>query len=436
MLNVLPPIYPLSEDLLLLGIIPLASFHKKVDFFKENAYEVDDEHTFEARKQVRWGRIRDMIKSIADSNSFDFIQYNQTEQKYIVIDENAKRQQQGRFMKALATQRLMEQVSSLEKNVNRMTLGKKQEVTPTTKREVYTCVVDVTAFLDGLNKVKRWATQTLNVDRRSQGSILEVVVPLEVIDSLDDHKKGTSHMNMQARESIRFLDQKLLENGNRTDMPTSSFLRTQKVSEKLSDWNEAKSFWIGEESRSNVVDNLLSEEEEAKEEDEEEEEEEEDEEEEIVSDAESDDSSDGDLFQSRRRGGGSDSEESDLESASSDEEESEEENEAGEEYDYTESFEEEDQEDEAPYTFNDVPKGYRPVLSCLLYYHSKQQAREDNQPERLVLVTNDEDLAWWAELFGDPKTGKRLLIKTVNEWDQMVGKLDFEKVYDYSWKKR
>jgi hypothetical protein len=73
----------------------------------------------------------------------------------------------------------------------------------------------------------------------------------------------------------------------------------------------------------------------------------------------------------------------------------------------------------------------------LLYYHSKQQTRDDDrQPERLVLVTNDEDLAWWAELFGDSKTGKRLLIKTVNEWDQMVSKLDFEKVYDYSWKHR
>lgn len=180
----LPTTYPLSEDLSLLGILPLAPFHDKVDFFKESAYEVNDENTSEARKQVRWGRIRDMIKKIADSTSFDFIQYNQAEQKYSVIDENAKRQQQSRFMKALATQRLMEQVSSLEKNVNRMTLQnkkvneEKQQQQPK-KRDVYTCVVDVTAFLDGLNKVKKWANQTLNVDRRSQGSILEVIVPLE-----------------------------------------------------------------------------------------------------------------------------------------------------------------------------------------------------------------------------------------------------------------
>lgn len=184
----LPPTYPLSEDLSLLGLVPLYSFYRKVDFFKETAYEVDDEKSPEARKQVRWGRIRDMIKKIADSNSFDFIHYNQNEQKYSIIDENAKRQQQSRFMKALATQRLMEQVSSLEKNVNRMTLAGKrnssnnntsEETSDKKKPDIYTCVVDVTAFLDSLNKVKKWATQTLNVDRRSQGSILEVIVPLE-----------------------------------------------------------------------------------------------------------------------------------------------------------------------------------------------------------------------------------------------------------------
>jgi hypothetical protein len=39
-----------------------------VDYFKEQPYEVEGEHTFEARKQVRWGRIREWIKKMADSN--------------------------------------------------------------------------------------------------------------------------------------------------------------------------------------------------------------------------------------------------------------------------------------------------------------------------------------------------------------------------------
>ncbi|KAL7318939.1 hypothetical protein PS15m_002121 [Mucor circinelloides] len=436
-LNVLPPTYPMSEDLVLLGIMPLFSFHSHVDFFKETAYQVDDTKSAEARKQVRWGRVRIMIKKIADSNSFDFIQYNQNEQKYSVIDENAKRQQQSRFMKALATQRLMEQVSSLEKNVNRMSLGKRTKSNSSAsedtadmpiKRDVYTCVIDATAFLDGLNKVKKWANQTLNVDRRSQGSILEVIVPLEVIDVLDDYKKGTSHLNMQARESIRFLDQKLLESSNKTEAPTSSFLRTQKVTEKLADWSEAKAYWIGEESRSNVVDHLISD-------GEEEEEQAMDSDVDIESDNEST-SSNEDLFKPRRRGGDDDTEsESEVETDPddhSDEEETGEED-VAEEGSTFEEEEYEDEDEDVPYTLDDVPKSYRAILSCLLYYHSKQQARQDNQPERLVLVTNDEDLAWWAELFGNPKTRQRLLIKTVNEWDQMVSKLDFEKVYEYSW---
>jgi chemotaxis protein histidine kinase CheA len=253
-----------------------------------------------------------------------------------------------------------------------------------------------------------------------------------VIDSLDDHKKGTSHMNMQARESIRFLDQKLLESSNRAEAPTTSYLRTQKVTEKLADWSDAQAYWIGEESRSNVVDNLLS--------DEDEDEEPIDSDAKIESDVEST-SSNEDLFKARR--GDDSDQESDMdtseEEVSSEEDASEQEEE---EYAYNEQIaeedEDEDKEDEdAPYTLDDVPKMYRPIISCLLYYHSKQQAKQDDhEPERLVLVTNDDDLAWWAELFGNPNTGKRLLIKTVNEWDQMVSKLDFEKVYDYSWKHR
>ncbi|OBZ90235.1 Protein SMG7 [Choanephora cucurbitarum] len=427
-LHVLPSTYPVSEDLLLLGLAPLYAFHSQVDFFKEAMYEVMDEKSPVARKQVRWGRIREMIKKFADSSSFDFIQYNVAEQKYSVIDENAKRQQQNRFMKALATQRLMEQVSSLEKNVSRMSL-KSAENDPKqskekTKRDIYTCVVDITAFLDGLHKVKKWASQTLNVDRRSQSSILEVIVPLDVIDGLDNHKKGTSHTNMQARESIRFLDQKLL---NKTADTTTSYLRTQKVNEKLANWSDAKEFWIGEESRSNVVDNLLSEGEEL------DDEEQQDSGSDVLSDAGSlsSDDDDYDLFRSRRRANDSESEES---SEESDESESEKEDEEEKEvYEYEEHFAEENEED-MPYTLDDVPKVYRPILSCLLYYYSKQL--NTDTVEKLVLVTNDEELAWWAELFGNTKTGKRMLIKTVNEWDHMVSKLDFEREYEYSWKQR
>ena len=140
---------------------------------------------------------------------------------------------------------------------------------------------------------------------------------------------------------------------------------------------------------------------------------------------------DDDLFRSRRRANDSESEES---SEESDESESEKEDEEEKEvYEYEEHFAEENEED-MPYTLDDVPKVYRPILSCLLYYYSKQL--NTDTVEKLVLVTNDEELAWWAELFGNTKTGKRMLIKTVNEWDHMVSKLDFEREYEHSWKQR
>ncbi|KAI8336089.1 hypothetical protein BC941DRAFT_354347, partial [Chlamydoabsidia padenii] len=66
--NVLPSTYPLSEDVFLLGLIPLLSFHSGVDFFKETAYEVDEQTTADARKQVRWGRARDLIRKLAESS--------------------------------------------------------------------------------------------------------------------------------------------------------------------------------------------------------------------------------------------------------------------------------------------------------------------------------------------------------------------------------
>lgn len=219
-------------------------------------------------------------------------------------------------------------------------------------------------------------------------------------------------MNLQARESNRYLDQKLLETKVKETITTSS-LRTQKLGEKLSDWDDAETYWIGEESESSRLDELLLSENENNDSNDED----------AVSVASSSSSNSSILVPTSRR---TRDEGSDIES--SDEEEV---------YDYQDLKEEEDSNNGETYTFNDVPMKYRQILSCLLYYHSKiQETAEENQPERLALITNDEDLAYWAELFGDPKTRKRLLVKTVNDWDYLVSKPDFEKSYEYTWKHR
>lgn len=213
-------------------------------------------------------------------------------------------------------------------------------------------------------------------------------------------------MNMQARESIRYIDQHLAE-----EKPTNaSYMRTQKLSEQLSDWAQAEDYWIGEESRANIVDTLLSDDE--------------DEEQSAnpADDSDAESVASEELFKSRRRrGGGEDesSEEEEEESSEEEEEESESEDECSQEDD-------EDAEEDQPIEFKQVPRAYIPIISCMLYYLK----------EHLVLVTNDENLAWWAEMFGDPETGRRLCVKTVDEWDQSVRNMSFGKAYTHSWKKR
>ncbi|ORY94615.1 hypothetical protein BCR43DRAFT_476403 [Syncephalastrum racemosum] len=309
-------------------------------------------------------------------------------------------------MKALATQRLMEQVSSLEKNVNRMNLSSSPPAEE--KPEVYTVVIDVTAFLDGLGKIKKWANQTLAAHRRSQRTILQVIVPLETIDALDMHKKGSSHMNMQARESIRYLDQKL--RNDTKDIPTNtSFLRTQKIAEKI-DWaKEGETFWMGEETiHTHLIGDISS--------DEAAEEEEHDDDDSVTgsiagSDVESISSED--LFRPRRR----QFDEDDEDSETSDEEDEEEEEQRDSDEEIAHAKEEGNTQtyskshDTGTVTFSQVPREYVAMLSCALYY--LQQS-----PEMMVFVTNDEHLSWWAEMFG--YRGQRLTVKTVDEWDKMV----------------
>jgi hypothetical protein len=312
-------------------------------------------------------------------------------------------------MKALATQRLMEQVSSLEKNVNKMTVSKptKKPTAAAQPMDIYTVIVDVTAFLDGLANVKRWANQTLNIRRRVQTSILQVIVPLEVIDVLDYYKKGDSHMNLQARESIRYLDHQLAADD--TTSGTRSYLRTQKVDEKLGgEWElAAAAFWIGDKQAEAATTALTD------------------------SDDDDDDttsmSSDDDLFKSHGRGRQWASDDDDDSEEDEEDDYSTDDNSADDDDDGSEN--EEDAGLPPPVSPSDVPKTYRPLLSCLLYFYQQQPP---DAVDPVVLVTNDDALAAWAERFGDPSTGKSISVYTVREWDRVLNTRTFERAADPS----
>lgn len=171
-------------------------------------------------------------------------------------------------------------------------------------------------------------------------------------------------------------------------MPTAvnakeSFLRTQRVTERLSSWDDAQFYWLGEQQQANAHAR----------------EHEDDEEEVLLSPSESDSDENGDsLLHSRfRRRGDSDSDD---------------------EFD-TES-EDESEASEPEVTYADVPKRYRSIISCLLYYHSHRPTTDTSTEPSLVLATNDQDLAWWVSHFGDPETGTRLASRRVDEWDRVV----------------
>jgi hypothetical protein len=210
------------------------------------------------------------------------------------------------------------------------------------------------------------------------------------IDSLDEYKKGTSHANAQARESIRYLDNKL-ESSSSGVVPTAvsakeSFLRTQRVTERLSSWDDAQFYWIGELQRSadgNSHTRMSDDEAE---------------DEVLLSLSDSDDNDDDTFLHSRlrRRRDSDESDESDTDS------------------------DVESDVSEPDVTYTDVPKRYRSIISCLLYYHSHQPAQDNSNELSLILATNDQDLAWWVSQFGDPQTGKRLVTKRVDEWDRFV----------------
>lgn len=220
---------------------------------------------------------------------------------------------------------------------------------------------------------------------------------------------------MQARESIRFLDQTLKKDSGERSL-TTSFLRTQKLSEKLSEWSEAEKYWLGEGRGKNGVvvaaDNV------SEQSSEDEDEDGEDGLIDVLDNSDIESVSSEDLFKSRRRQFDEEEEE----------EEDEEDQESGTSISDTEGSEEEseesegeDDQDEPLVSFKDVPRTYAPIINCMLYYmtHQDPETRRQNLLQ-LVLVTNDENLAYWAEMFGDPNTGKRLCVKTTEEWDHLV----------------
>ncbi|KAF9907558.1 hypothetical protein EC991_010854, partial [Linnemannia zychae] len=98
----------------------------------------------------------------------------------------------------------------------------------------YTCVVDMSVLVWNLNEIK-----TL-LDHRQ----CLMIVPLDVIDRLDQAKKGQDKENQKTREAIRFLDDWLnIVRWGRTE----PLLVGQNVKDSLGRWSEAVPYLADEE---------------------------------------------------------------------------------------------------------------------------------------------------------------------------------------------
>ncbi|CAG8543395.1 3973_t:CDS:10 [Ambispora leptoticha] len=225
----------LPEDLEFLGIIPLRPLQQNLRF---NIGAVGDPF------KTRMARLYNFAKKLADSKSFEILEFNEKIGQFAFVDEEAKKKERRRVMQLMAEQRLQEQVTSLEQNLQKMSVPARvnpklsSPIMPTKQ-----CVVDITVVLNHLKLMRKWTSEAK----------CHVIIPLEVIDLLDSIKKGDNQENARAREAIRFLDQQFRkrqdisndekQQPNQQHHGSHFFIRAQKVNEKITPWDKVAEYY-------------------------------------------------------------------------------------------------------------------------------------------------------------------------------------------------
>ncbi|CAI2186989.1 12671_t:CDS:10 [Funneliformis geosporum] len=217
----------LSEDREFLGVVPLRVVHQDIIFNFSGNVDV---------LKVSFARLMVFSKKISEIKSLALLEYNESSGLFIIIDEELKKKERQRVMKLMAHRFLQDQVDSLEDKVkNIKPLQTSSTGSPVSSKSLKHCVVDISVFLNHLNSVKKWVAEEKCI----------VIVPLDVIDSLDTIKKGNNKENVRARDAIRFLDEQLDQQFSKAKQNESElFIRAQKTNEKLPQWNCAENYII------------------------------------------------------------------------------------------------------------------------------------------------------------------------------------------------
>ncbi|KAF9400346.1 hypothetical protein BGX21_004493 [Mortierella sp. AD011] len=240
----------------------------------------------------------------------------------------------------------------------------------------WTCVIDFSALVWRLPEVK-----TL-LDHRQ----CLIIVPLDVIDRLDQAKKGHDKENQKTREAIRFLDERL----NIVRWGTSEpLLVGQNIKDTLGRWSEAVQFLIPEEGEApakvqdDMDDHTMSAIDEATADGDV-----------VMSEAQSLDDPQNAPMQiiapdihphSSNKGSGGDAdvlEDPIIEGSDDDDEE----------------------EDIEIRNALNVPRVWRPILDACLFMLRKREEAHRIPEDRFMLLTEDPDLAYYAEWFNIPSS--------------------------------
>ncbi|KAG0064958.1 hypothetical protein BGZ90_001977 [Linnemannia elongata] len=230
----------------------------------------------------------------------------------------------------------------------------------------YTCVVDMSVLVWNLNEIK-----TL-LDHRQ----CLLIVPLDVIDRLDQAKKGQDKENQKTREAIRFLDDWLnIVRWGRTE----PLLVGQNVRDSLGRWSEAVPYLVEEEL------------------------EKEQQEHELVG---ANGKGEGDLNEKEETNGQEKQEngdgdaimiDSDVKSTMTNKQQPEDANDTPAKQQQLES----ENEVEVRNVMN-VPRVWRPILGACLFMLRKREVAHRIPEDQFILLTEDPDLVYYAGWFDIP----------------------------------
>ncbi|KAF9351462.1 hypothetical protein BGX26_010546, partial [Mortierella sp. AD094] len=248
----------------------------------------------------------------------------------------------------------------------------------------WTCVVDFSALVWRLSEIR-----TL-LDHRQ----CLIIVPLDVIDRLDQAKKGHDKENQKTREAIRFLDERL----NIVRWGTSEpLLVGQNIKDTLGRWSEAVQFLIAEEegetsakAQNSMDDHTMP--------------------------AIDETTADGDIVMSEAQS--LDNPQNAPEQTNAPDNHPQNSNggsgggsggEAGGEAGVLEDpiIEDDDDDDEEEIEVRNalnVPRVWRPILDACLFMLRKREEAHRIPEDRFVLLTEDPDLAYYAEWFNIPSS--------------------------------